>query len=52
MSRRSSSNVTADSGIQAQRRDARRSALVLGLVAFAVFVAFIAASVVRSGAVN
>ncbi len=52
MSRRSSSNVTADSGIQAQRRDARRSALVLAFVAIAVFVAFIAASVVRSGALG
>ena len=52
MSRRSSSNVAADSGIQAQRRDARRSALVLAFVAVAVFVAFIAASVLRSGAVS
>ena len=50
MSRRSSSNVTGEGNIQAQRRDARRSALVLAFVAFAVFVAFIAASVLRSGA--
>lgn len=54
MSRRSSSKpvADADSGLQEQRRDARRSAVVLALVALAVFVAFIAASVLRSGAVN
>ncbi|MEL6448418.1 MAG: hypothetical protein AAFQ62_10775 [Pseudomonadota bacterium] len=34
----------------AQRRAARRSAAILGVVAVAVFVAFITATVLRSGA--
>lgn len=33
-----------------QRSNARRSAIILGVVAFAVFVTFIATTVLRSGA--
>ena len=40
----------SDGDIQAQRRDARRSAVILAVVALAVFVAFIAATVLRGGA--
>ena len=51
MSRLSSSNV-ADHGSEPDRRNVRRNAVLLALVAVAVFVAFITATVLRSGAVS